>query len=371
MASAFSEEQSELRSMVRAFCAANFAPADLRRDIESEAGFRTDTWKRMATELGLQGIVLPEEFGGAGAGQTELCIVVEELGRALAPVPFLSTVAMSANLLLATGDRAAQERLLPGVADGSQIITVAHREPAPGARSSDIACQATFGEDGWRISGTKTHVLAADQSTTVLVTATTAEGLSLFEVDAAAPGMQILPLVTLDPTRRQAAVQLHSVPAILIGRQAGAAEALDQMDRLLSAAVCAENIGGALRLLEESAGYARTREQFGRPIGSFQAIKQKVADMLLNVELARSAGYQIARTIDSGDQSVGAEAAMAHALTSETYIAAAYDTIQVHGGIGFTWEHMAHLYFRRAKTNAALFGTPDEHRERAAQLMGI
>ncbi|WP_067662034.1 acyl-CoA dehydrogenase family protein [Nocardia miyunensis] len=371
MASAFTEEQAELRSMVRALCAANFSPADVRRDIESEAGYRTEVWQRMATELGLQGIVVPEEYGGAGASHTELCIVIEELGRALAPVPFLSTVAMSANLLLATGDRDAQQRLLPGVADGSQIITVAHHEPAPGTRTSEIACQATSGDDGWRLSGTKTHVLAADQSTSLLVTARTAEGLSLFEVDAAAPGLEISPLPTLDSTRRQATVQLRSAPAVLIGPQAGAEEALAAMNQRMSAAVCAENVGGALRLLEESAEYARTREQFGRPIGSFQAVKQKLAEMLLNVELARSAAYQVARTIEDDDEAVGAEAAMAHALTSEAYIAAAYDTIQVHGGIGFTWEHMAHLYFRRAKTNAALFGTPDEHRERAAQLMGI
>ncbi|PBC51522.1 acyl-CoA dehydrogenase family protein [Rhodococcus sp. ACPA1] len=371
MAAVFNEEQSELRSMVRAYCTDYFSETDVRRDVESDSGFRKTAWERMATELGLQGIALPEEYGGAGAGHAELCIVIEELGRALAPAPFLSTVAMSANLLLATDDQAARERLLPGIADGSRIATVAHREPAPRARTADIDSRATRVDGVWRLSGVKTHVLAADQSSTLLVTALTSEGLSLFEVDAPAPAVETTPLQTLDLTRRQATVEFHSAPAILIGRQGGAAEYLGNMDRRLSAAVCAENVGGSLRLLEETANYARTRQQFGRPIGSFQAIKQKAADMLLNVELARSAAYQVARAIDSGDDAAGVEVAMAHALTSDAYVATAYDAIQIHGGIGFTWEHMAHLYFRRAKANAALFGTPDDHRERAAQLMGI
>ena len=371
MATVFNEEQSQLRSMVRAFCADYFSEGDVRRDIESNSGFRVTVWERMATELGLQGIAIPEAYGGAGAGQAELGIVAEELGRSLAPIPFLSTVAMSANLILCTGDPQAQERLLTGIADGSRIVTVAHLEPAARARTTDIASRAIQVDGAWRVTGTKTHVLAADQSSTFLVTALTSEGLTLFEVDATTAAVETTPLQTLDLTRRQARVDLHSAEAILIGRPGGAAEYLDEMETRLSSALCAENVGGSLRLLEETAGYSRTREQFGRPIGSFQAIKQKAADMLLNVELARSAAYRVARSIDDNATDASLEAAMAHALTSDAYVATAYDAIQIHGGIGFTWEHMVHLYFRRAKSNMALFGTPDAHRERAAQLMGI
>ncbi|MFW0786397.1 acyl-CoA dehydrogenase family protein [Gordonia sp. CPCC 206044] len=371
MAKIFSDEQSELRSTVRAFCANHFSEEAVRRDIKSESGFESNAWNRMATELGLQGIALPEQYGGAGGGQVELSIVIEELGRNLAPVPFLPAVAMAANLVLATDDEPARERLLPGIADGSRIATVAHRETTPGMSTAEITTAATREGLTWRLSGEKAHVVAANQSSTLLVTALTAEGLSLFEIDSDAPGVTTTPMQTLDLTRRQAIVEFDSAPAILIGQEGGAAEYVDKMDRLLSAAVCAENVGGALRLLEETTGYAQTREQFGRPIGSFQAVKQKAAGMLLNVELSRSAAYQVALEIDNADDAAGLDAAIAHALTSDAYIATAYDAIQIHGGIGFTWEHMAHLYFRRAKSNAALFGTPDERREQAAQLMGI
>ncbi|GGL11945.1 acyl-CoA dehydrogenase family protein [Nocardia jinanensis] len=371
MSAVFNEDQSELRRMVRAFCADYFSQEDIRRDIAGDPGFRTAIWQRMATELGLQGIAIAEEYGGSGAGQVELCVVIEELGRSLAPVPFLSTIAMSAALLSATGDRSAQSRLLPGIADGSQTVTVAHREPNPRSRASEITTEGTYRDGRWTLSGTKTHVVAADQSTVLLVSARTPDGLSLFEVDAAAPGVRITALDTLDLTRRQAAIDFQAAPATPVGTLGSARLPLSEMRLRLSAAVCAENTGGALRLLEESAGYANTREQFGKPIGSFQAIKQKIADMTLDIELARAAAYRVARAIDTRDDATAQEAAMAHALTSDTYISAAYDAIQIHGGIGFTWEHMAHLYFRRAKSNAALFGTPDEHRERAAQLLGL
>ncbi|MDP9998458.1 acyl-CoA dehydrogenase family protein [Pseudarthrobacter sulfonivorans] len=371
MASVFNAEQSDLRRMVRKFCDENFGEAAIRRIAESELGYDPAVWEKMATELGLQGIAIPEEFEGSGAGQIELNIVIEELGRALATTPFFSSIALGANLILATDDAAAKQRYLPGIAEGTTIATVAFLESSASFEPGGITAEAHFDGDTWKLNGTKLHVLDAVSATMVIVAARTAAGISLFAVDANADGLTIEAQETLDITRRQSRLILHAAPGTLLGAEGTGWDALQNMLVLASVALASENAGGALRIVEESAEYARTRKQFGKVIGSYQAIKQKMADMLLEVEMARAAAHRVAQAADEDPGQLPFEAAMAHALTADAYVKAAYDNIQIHGGIGFTWEHTAHLYFRRAKANELLFGTPDHHRERAAQLMGL
>jgi alkylation response protein AidB-like acyl-CoA dehydrogenase len=371
MATVFTEEQSDLRRMVREFCEENFQEADVRRLVDTDRGYDLAVWTRMAEELGLQGIAIPDEYGGSGAGQVELNVVIEELGRALAGTPFFASVVLGANLVLAAGDGEAKEELLTGIADGSMIATVAFLEPSARFDVDGISATAVEVDGEWHLSGTKINVLDGLAANVILVAARTRKGISLFRLNADAPGLTIEAQETLDLTRRQAKFILDAAPARLLGAEGCGWEPLAAMLRYASVALCAENAGGALRLVEQSAEYARTREQFGKVIGSYQAIKQKISDVLLDVELARAAAHQTARTADAGDSSLPAEAAMAHALTAEAYVKAAYENIQIHGGTGFTWEHTAHLYFRRAKSNELLFGTPSHHRELAAQHLGV
>lgn len=371
MGAVFSEEQTELRQTVRRFCEDKFSEAQIRRLIDSDEGFDRAVWRQMADQLGLQSLAIPEQFGGAGFTQTELGIVIEELGRALAPTPFLSTVVLAANLLLALDDTEGKEELLEGIASGEVCAAVAYLEPSALWDEDGVEATAAHSGGTWSLSGVKSNVIDAHLADVLLVLARSNAGVSVFRVDPAEHGVNVDPIETLDLTRRQSIVTLDHAPATLLGRDGSGWDALVHMLRLASVALASENAGGALKLLEISAEYARTREQFGRVIGSYQAIKQKLADLLLDVELSRAAAHRAARAAADEDPALPQEAEMAHALTSETFVKAAYDAIQVHGGIGFTWEHPAHLYFRRAKSNELLFGTPDSHRELAAQFIGI
>ncbi|MFB9073381.1 acyl-CoA dehydrogenase family protein [Citricoccus parietis] len=356
--------------MVRDFCDTHFPESAVRQTMESGAGFDPELWTRMAQEMGLTGIAVAEEFGGSGAGQVELNIVVEELGRALAVSPFFSTVVLASNLLSALSDAELNQSLLPGIVDGSTTATVAFIEPA-GRFDEDLSTAGSESGGQWTLQGTKVNVLDGGTADHLLVSARTDRGTSIFEVKAGAAGMAVEQQDTLDLTRPQAQITFDGTPARLVGEEGRGAEPLSSTLRLASVSLSSENAGGALRLIELSADYARTREQFGKVIGGYQAIKQKIADVLLQVELARAAAHQVARAADHDPDVLPLESAMAHALTSEAYVQAAYETIQIHGGIGFTWEHPAHLYFRRAKSNEVLFGTPSHHRELAArQLLG-
>ncbi|MBT2597866.1 acyl-CoA dehydrogenase family protein [Arthrobacter sp. ISL-72] len=371
MAPVFTEEQTELRQTVRRFCEEKFPEPAVRRLVDSELGFDPAVWQQMAQQLGLQSLAIPEEFGGAGFSLAEQAIVMEELGRSLAPTPFLSTVVLAGNLMLATDDAAAKEEILEGIAAGETRAAVAFLEPSQRWDEEGIQCSADRSGDGWALSGIKTNVIDGQTADLLLVLARTPLGVSVFRVDAHGTGVRADGVDTLDLTRRQAIVVLDKAPAQLVGTEGAGWAAVAQMLRAASVALASENAGGALKLLELAAEYARTREQFGKVIGGYQAIKQKLADVLMDVELARAAAHRVARAASEQDPALPAEAAMAHALTAETFVKAGYDAIQVHGGIGFTWEHPAHLYFRRAKSNELLFGTPDHHRELAARHLGI
>jgi alkylation response protein AidB-like acyl-CoA dehydrogenase len=368
---AFSDEQEELRAIVRQFLDAKSPESAVRELMETESGYDPVVWAQMAEQLGLQSLIVPEAYGGQGYGYVELVVVLEEMGRALLCAPFFSTVALAANALLRSGDEAAKAEHLPGIASGETIATVAFSEPSGRWDEAGIEATAAPSGDGWAITGTKTFVLDGHVADLVLVAARTDAGVSLFAVAGDAPGLTRTALTTMDQTRKQARLELDGVPGTLVGTDGGGWDILSSMLDLAAVALAAEQVGGAQRCLDMAVDYAKVRVQFGRPIGSFQAIKHKCADMLLEVESAKSAAYYGGWCASELNDELPAVASLAKAYCSEAYFHAAAENIQIHGGIGFTWEHPAHLYFKRAKSSELLFGDPTYHRELLAQRIGI
>jgi alkylation response protein AidB-like acyl-CoA dehydrogenase len=368
---AFSEEQEELRNVVRQFLEAKASEAAVREQMETEQGYDPDVWKQMAEQLGLQSLTIPEEYGGQGFGYVELIVVLEEMGKTLVCAPYFSSVVLAANTLLQSGDDAAKKEHLPGIASGETIATLAFTEPSGKWDESGIEATATGSGDTWKISGTKMFVLDGHTAGLILVAARTPKGVSLFAVDGEAAGLRRTPLATMDQTRKQAKLELDGVEGKLIGEEGAGWDVLSTVLDLAAVALAAEQVGGAQRCLDMSVEYAKVRVQFGRPIGSFQAIKHKCADMLLEVESAKSAAYYAGWCASEMNDELPAVASLAKAYCSDAYFHAAAENIQIHGGIGFTWEHPAHLYFKRAKSSELLFGDPTYHRELLAQRIGI
>jgi alkylation response protein AidB-like acyl-CoA dehydrogenase len=367
---ALTDEQQELRQTVRRFLEDAAPMAEVRRLMDTEAGYDPDVWRRMA-ELGLQGISVPEALGGAGLGQVEVSVVMEELGRSLACLPYFSTVGLAVNTLLASGDEAAQRDLLPRLASGHATGTLAVLEP-PGSWDLDgLGTTARRAGDGWVLDGVKAFVVDGHTADVLLVAAMAPGGLSAFAVEGDAAGLERVPVPELDQTRRLARVELWGAAGRLVGEEGGAAGWLSRALDLAAVALAAEQVGGAQRCLDMSVEYARTRQQFGQPIGSFQAIKHRCADMLLRVESARAAAAYAAWAAAEDADELPAVASLARGYCSEAYSWVAGETIQVHGGIGFTWEHDAHLYFKRAKASELLLGDPARHRELLLQRIGI
>ena len=368
---AFSEEQEELRKSVRRFLDDKSPETEVRRLMETTEGYDPEVWTQMAEQLGLQSLIIPEEYGGAGFTYVELVVVLEEMGAALLCAPFFSTVALGSNALLTSGDTQAMERLLPGIAAGETIATLALTEDSGRWDADGVTLAATPSGDGWTLDGVKSFVIDGHIADVILVVGRTAAGLSLFEVAGDAAGLTRTPLPTMDQTRKQARLEFQGTPATLIGTDGGAEAGLATTLDLAAVALAAEQVGGAQRCLTSSVEYAKTRIQFGRPIGSFQAIKHKCADMLLEVESAKSAAYYAGWAAAEGSDELPVVASLAKSYCSEAYFHAAAETIQIHGGIGFTWEHPAHLYFKRAKSSELLLGDPSYHRELLAQRIGI
>jgi alkylation response protein AidB-like acyl-CoA dehydrogenase len=376
---AFSDEQEELRTSVRRFLAEKSPETEVRRLMETTEGYDPAVWSQMADQLGLQSLTIPEEFGGSGFTYVELIVVLEEMGAALLCAPFFSTVALAANAVLTSGDEAAKKYLLPGFASGETIGTLAITEDNGRWDFGGIECQAEKsgdgdgggGGDGWTLNGHKMFVIDGHTANLIVVAARTAAGVSLFGVKGDAEGLTRTPLPTMDQTRKQARLEFSGTPAWLIGTDGGAEAGLSKTLDLAAIALAAEQVGGAQRVLDSSVEYAKTRIQFGRPIGSFQAIKHKCADMLLEVESAKSAAYYAAWAAAEDSDELPVVASLSKSYCSEAYFHAAAENIQIHGGIGFTWEHPAHLYFKRAKSSELLLGDPAYHRELLAQRIGI
>jgi alkylation response protein AidB-like acyl-CoA dehydrogenase len=368
---AFSEEQEELRRITRQFFEAKSPESEVRRLMDTTDGYDPAVWAQMANELGLQSLTIPEEHGGQGFSFVELTVVLEEMGRALLCAPYFSTVVLAANTLLHSGDEEACKALLPGIASGETIATVAFTEPNGRWDESGIEATATREGEGWRLNGTKMFVIDGAIANLLIVAARSDAGVSLFQVDGEAEGLTRTSLSTMDQTRKQAKLELAGVPAKLVGTEGKGWDVLGRVLDLAAVALAAEQVGGAQYVLEMAVQYAKDRVQFGRPIGSFQAIKHKCADMLLEVESAKSAAYYAAWCASELNDELPEVACLAKAYCSEAYFHAAAENIQIHGGIGFTWEHPAHLYFKRAKSSELLFGDPTYHRELLAQRLGI
>ena len=367
----FDEDQQELRGTVRRFLDHSSAEADVRRLMATELGYDRAVWERMATELGLHGLAIPEEYGGAGFSFTELGIVLEEMGRALLCAPFFASVVLAAELLKATDDEQARKDYLPGIASGDTIATVALTEDDGGWAPSSVTVRAVRYGGTWRLTGTKTYVPDGLSAGLILVVARTADGIGVFSVEGSADGLTRQALPTMDQTRKQASLRFDATPVRLLGGPADGWTAVERMLRVAAVGLAAEQTGGAQRALEMAVEYAKLREQFGRPIGSFQAIKHKCASMLVMVESMKSAAYYGLWAVSSAGDELPLVASVAKAFCSDGYTMVTAENIQIHGGIGFTWEHPAHLYLKRARSSRVLLGGPDFHRDIVTRLAGI
>ena len=368
---ALEQEREALRDTVRTLLERTSTEADVRRLMETDTGYDEKVWQQAAGELGLTGLAIPEEYGGAGFGQLELAVVFEEMGRALFCGPFLSTVGLAASALLASGDDAAKKEWLPGIAAGQTIATLALTEESSAWTADSITTTAKQAGEQWKLSGTKWYVLDGHIADLILVVARTDSDVALFAVRGDAAGLTREAMETMDSTRKMARLTFDAVAAQPIGDTASGWQTVEQALQLAAVALAAENVGGAQRCLDMAADYARERIQFGRPVGSFQAVKHKLANLLIEVEQAKSASYFAAREAATGGNDLPLAASLAKAYTGDAFFHTAADNIQIHGGIGFTWEHPAHLYFKRAKTNQLLLGSSSYHRALVANSVGI
>jgi alkylation response protein AidB-like acyl-CoA dehydrogenase len=368
---AFSEEQQMLRDSARRFLEDKVPMERVRELMETDSGFDPAFWAEMAAQ-GWQGMHIPEEFGGAGFGYLELVVLLEEMGRMLVPSPFFSTVALGANAMLVAGNEEQRKAYLPDVAAGERTLALAQLEASGRWDAEAVELAAAADGDGWVLTGTKHFVIDGHTADTLIVAARTPGGVSLFLVEGDAPGVSRRRVETMDMTRKQAEVEFDAVPTSeMLGAEGTGTEVLARVTDLAVVALAAEQVGGAERCLEMSVEYAKERVQFGRPIGSFQAVKHKCADMLVQVESARSAAHYAGWAAAEDNEELPIVAPLAKSYCSEAYFFAASENIQIHGGIGFTWEHDAHLYFKRAKTSQLLFGTPTQHRSLLADRLGL
>jgi alkylation response protein AidB-like acyl-CoA dehydrogenase len=374
-AEASDAELTELRTAVRDFLSSKADEAAVRAAVGSERGYDDKVWAQIAAELGLPALALPTAYGGDGYGLVELSVVIGEMGRVLLPSPFFSTVVLAATAIVASGDAGAAERLLPGIAAGATTatFTVPNRAGSwePDAGTLGVHVNGSGAEVV--LEGTAPLVVEGGTADVALIVADSPAGPTLYEVDMTTAGVSRTTLRGLDLTRRIARVDFRDVPARLVGEPGGAAPVVARVLDVATTALAAEQVGGARACLETATAYAKERMQFGRPIGSFQAVKHKCADMLTRVQVADAAANEAARAVDGVPASPdpGVAAAVAHAVCSEAFMAVAAENIQVHGGIGFTWEHSAHLYYRRAKASQLLFGGPAVYYERLLHRAGV
>ena len=372
MSLTLSAEQEELRAALRRLLAAKASSEAVRSWMESEQGYDPALWQQMADQMGLHGLAIPEEYGGSGFGLPELVIVAEEMGRSLVPSPYFASIGLAAQFLVASGDDSACRRWLPGIADGSLTATVAVCDKDGSWDLRDITIEATPGSEGWSLSGTKMFVVDGDSAELILVIARGSDGLGLFAVEASDAGVRQSRLEALDPTRRLGRIELENASAQRVGPSGDGSGFLQRAFDLAVVTLAAEQIGGAQACLDDAVEYSKVRVQFDRPIGSFQAIKHKCADIFLEIESARAAVlYAASLAADPDNDELGICASATASYCSLAYTHAAKENIQIHGGIGFTWEHDAHLHLKRAKTSELLFGAPASHRARVADLVGI
>ncbi len=361
----FTDEQLQFRDVVHRFLQEKSPPDEVRRLMEQSRGFDPAVWQQLSEEMALPALHIPEAYGGQGFGMVELGIVMEEMGRSLLCAPYFSSTVLAATAILNAGSEQAKLDLLPKIASGSCLATLAFTEPNNRWDADGIKLLATEQGDAFKLDGVKSFVLDGHISDQIIVIArqSSNHSLSFFTVDGNATGLKRSQLKTMDATRKQARLEFKDVHAELLGDPDIAANALARTLDLAAIALANEMVGGAQQLLDSAIEYAGMRVQFGRTIGSFQAIKHKCADLLVAIELARSGAYYAASAVDEGADDLPAIASLAKSSASDAYMQAARDCIQIHGGIGFTWDHDTHLWFKRAKSSEVFLGDPGYHRE--------
>ena len=375
----FTEEQEMIRSQAAEFLKQEYPIAFVRESLNDEHGFNQDLWNKMST-LGWLSLVFPEDCRGAGLTFVDLTILLEQMGRVLVPGAFFSTVLLGGLTILETGSSEQKLKWLTSIADGKLKSTLAHFEPErDSAAGGPSPVTAKREDNGYVINGTKLFVPDAHSADLIVCTARSSGsvpegGMSLFAVDRMSAGLNVTALKTMDQTRRVYEVtfdQVHVPKDRVLGTFGHALRAIDKVLCKATIGRCAEMVGGAQKMLDMCVDYAKQRVQFGRPIGSFQAIQHKCADMLLLIESARSAVYAgaCAASVDSHDAALLASVAKAYTNDACRFVAG--EAIQIHGGMGFTWEHDAHLYFKRAKADEFSFGDAVYHRARVAELIGL
>jgi alkylation response protein AidB-like acyl-CoA dehydrogenase len=375
----FSEQQELLRTSARQFLERECPPEVVRRVSDDPQANSRDLWRKMA-ELGWMGLVLPEAYGGSGLSFVDLTILMEEMGRVLLPAPFFSSVALGTLTLLEAGSEELRQQMLPRLARGEAKVCVALLEADGRYDPRGIGLRASIRGNRATLNGTKLFVADADVADYVICVARTGggrnpeSGISLFMLDMTSPGIACTPLASMDQSRRLCEVSFARVSVSLDSMLGGRDTAWPMLQRALdkaTVALCAEMVGGAEKAMEMCVDYGKTRVQFGRQIGGFQAIKHKIADMKVWVENAKAVVHYAAWAVDSDAPESSRAASMAKAYCSEMYPRVTADGVQVHGGIGFTWDHNMHLYFKRAKSSEVLLGNVTWHRERTAALIPL
>jgi len=371
----FSEEQEMLRQSARQFLETECPMTYVRKMMDDDTGYSEEQWKKMG-ELGWTGLILPEQYGGAGLNMVDLVVVLEEMGRVVMPGPFFASVILGGIAIDLGGSSAQKKKYLPQLAAGTLKATLAHVEESGRWDAEGIQLPAAKGASGFVLNGVKLFVHDAHNSDLLVVPARTGskgqKGITLFMVDAKQQGVEITLLKTMDQTRKLCEVRFNNVAVgkdAVLGKANQGWSLLDRIIDRAKVALCAEMCGGAQKVLEMSVEYAKVREQFGRPIGSFQAIQHKCANMMVQVESSKSATYYAAWAVANDVPEAHLAACMAKAYCSDAYRYVGGEGIQIHGGIGFTWEHDMHLYFKRAKGSEVTFGDATWNRELVAQVV--
>jgi alkylation response protein AidB-like acyl-CoA dehydrogenase len=375
----FSEEQEMLRESAERFLESECPPSFVRKMMDDATAHSSELWKKLAA-LGWLGLLVPQRLGGMGGSLLDAVVVLEETGKALLPGPFFATLCAGVAIALC-GSPTQRRRLLPRIAEGSLTATLAFLDESPRRGRAGTEVHPTRKRGDWVLRGEKRFVLDAAAADVIVVAARTSRekpgssrGVTLFLVERDAPGLGVVPLRTVDRTRRQASLVFDGVSlsaADVLGRVDAAGPALDRTLSVATAGLCAETVGVAQRAFDLSLRYATERRQFGRPIGGFQAVKHKCVDMMIGLESARSLGYYAAWAVERRSRDRVKALAMAKAYTSDIGKSVTGEAIQLHGGIGFTWEHDVHLYYRRALANEAMFGSAPLHRETVARELAL
>lgn len=364
------DEQKMLAQTVRRFVEREVASATVRKTMATEDAFSDELWRKMA-EQGWMGLIVPEEYGGLGESWLTVAALFEELGRGIVPGPFLATVGFAAPLLVRAANDSQRSRWLPGIADGSSRAAVAYLEEAASYEPAKISTTATAENGKYQLNGTKMFALDAAVADVIVITAKEGDSFGLFLVEKNANGLKIENLKGMDLTRRLTRVTLSNTPAEKLDGASDAMVAFQHALNCAAFALSAESVGGMQWILDTSVAYAKSREQYGRLIGSYQAVAHPLVDRLLDLTSTRSAVYSAAYALDHQPDGITEAVSLAKAQASDSYRQAGYTGIQTLGGVGFTWEHDMQLYFRRGSAAWSLFGDPHWHRERMLQTLEV